>query len=86
MRGKKNSPRVASFFAGAGGLDIGFSQAGFQIVYATDHDGDCCETLSLNEGRATSRGGFGSRTPAKKIVHLRRRHEDAPEANPSRYK
>lgn len=50
-------PRVASFFAGAGGLDIGFSEAGFDIVMATDFDADCCETLKLNEGRSVGTGG-----------------------------
>ncbi|MCI2395598.1 DNA cytosine methyltransferase [Aliiroseovarius sediminis] len=46
--------RVASFFAGAGGLDLGFHQAGFDIVYASDIDSDCCETLRLNKGVSTS--------------------------------
>lgn len=47
-------PRVASFFAGAGGLDLGFKQAGFDIVYASDIESDCCETLRLNRGFSTS--------------------------------
>lgn len=42
--------RVLSFFTGAGGLDLGFEQAGFQTVYATDHDPDSCATLRLNAG------------------------------------
>ncbi|MBM1707781.1 DNA (cytosine-5-)-methyltransferase, partial [Sulfitobacter geojensis] len=46
--------RVASFFAGAGGLDLGFKQAGFDIVYASDIESDCCETLKLNRGSSTS--------------------------------
>ena len=29
-----NGMRVASFFAGAGGLDLGFKNQGFDIVYA----------------------------------------------------
>jgi DNA (cytosine-5)-methyltransferase 1 len=53
----KNGPmpgagkRVLSFFTGAGGLDLGFEQAGFETVYATDHDPDSCETLRLNAGK-----------------------------------
>lgn len=47
--------RVASFFAGAGGLDLGFKEAGFDVVYATDIDADCCETLKLNRGLSTSK-------------------------------
>lgn len=39
-----------SFFTGAGGLDLGFEQAGFETVYATDLDRDSCDTLRLNAG------------------------------------
>lgn len=46
--------RVASFFAGAGGLDLGFHQAGFDIAYASDMDSDCCKTLRQNKGVSTS--------------------------------
>ena len=35
---------VASLFCGAGGLDIGFSQAGFDTIWATDFNADACET------------------------------------------
>ncbi len=42
-----------SFFAGAGGLDLGFEQAGFDIVYATDIDRLCCETLLANKHLAS---------------------------------
>ncbi len=44
-----NKPiRVAAFFAGAGGLDLGFDQAGFEVVYATDFVPQCAETLRAN--------------------------------------
>ena len=33
--------RVASFFSGAGGLDLGFENAGFEIVYANDNWKGC---------------------------------------------
>ncbi|MGS0571571.1 DNA cytosine methyltransferase [Xanthomonas oryzae] len=42
--------RVAAFFAGAGGLDLGFDEAGFEIAYATDIDKQCVETLRANCG------------------------------------
>ena len=42
--------RTLSLFSGGGGLDIGFEQAGFEILFATDFDHDCCETLRQNRG------------------------------------
>lgn len=45
-----NSERhaVISLFSGAGGLDLGFEQAGFSISVAVESDPACCETLSVN--------------------------------------
>ena len=48
--------RLLSLFSGAGGLDLGFEQAGFETVYATDIDGDSCDTLRLNRGRFFPKG------------------------------
>lgn len=41
-------PITLSLFSGAGGLDIGFHQAGFRIVACVEIDKDCCRTLELN--------------------------------------
>lgn len=38
----------ASFFAGAGGIDIGFERAGFEIVYANEIDPYPVKTYELN--------------------------------------
>ena len=35
---------VVSLFSGAGGLDIGFEKAGFNIIWANDIDPDACAT------------------------------------------
>lgn len=45
-----NSERhaVISLFSGAGGLDLGFEEAGFSISVAVESDPACCETLSAN--------------------------------------
>lgn len=43
-----NKPRVVSLFSGAGGLDIGFGQAGFRTVFATDVWNIACDTLLQN--------------------------------------
>ena len=45
-----NGIRVISFFTGAGGLDLGFDLTGYDVVYATDIDERCCETLKANLG------------------------------------
>lgn len=41
-------PTVVSLFSGAGGLDIGFEQAGFRTVFATDIWSTACEALKVN--------------------------------------
>lgn len=40
--------RVAAFFAGCGGLDLGFRNAGFEIAYANDIDPAVWETYEKN--------------------------------------
>lgn len=39
---------VVSFFAGCGGLDLGFEQAGFHIVWANEFNPECRDTYMLN--------------------------------------
>ncbi len=41
-------PRVASLFAGIGGICLGFKQAGAEIAYANDIDSYACETYRHN--------------------------------------
>lgn len=40
--------RIVSFFSGCGGLDLGFRQAGFDIVWANDSDSAICDTYMYN--------------------------------------
>lgn len=40
--------RIASFFSGAGGLDLGFSQAGCNVIYANEYDKEIWETYERN--------------------------------------
>jgi DNA (cytosine-5)-methyltransferase 1 len=42
------TPAIISLFCGAGGLDLGFVQAGFNVVLAVDHDGASINTHNLN--------------------------------------
>lgn len=46
--------RTVSLFSGGGGLDIGFEKAGFNILFATDFNHECCETLKANRGNTLS--------------------------------
>ncbi|MDW7693672.1 DNA cytosine methyltransferase [Flammeovirgaceae bacterium SG7u.111] len=40
--------KVVSFFAGAGGLDLGFTKAGFDVVWANEYDKEIWETYAKN--------------------------------------
>lgn len=40
--------KVASLFAGIGGIELGFAQAGFQILWAIEKDHKCCLTYRHN--------------------------------------
>jgi DNA (cytosine-5)-methyltransferase 1 len=42
--------KVVSLFSGAGGFDLGFIQAGHQVVWANDINKDCADTYRHNIG------------------------------------
>jgi DNA (cytosine-5)-methyltransferase 1 len=44
-------PKVASLFSGCGGMDLGFKQAGYELVWANDFDKAACETYAKNLGK-----------------------------------
>jgi len=46
----KQKINTLSLFTGAGGLDIGFHQEGFNIITCIELEGDFCKTLELNKG------------------------------------
>lgn len=41
-------PRLLSLYTGAGGLDLGFEAAGFEVAAAVEHDGPACQTVRAN--------------------------------------
>lgn len=43
-----NAPKVLSLFSGGGGLDIGFHEAGYEIVACVEIENQFCETLRKN--------------------------------------
>ncbi len=49
-----------SLYAGAGGLDIGFKNAGFEIVWANDVDKYACESYVNNVGKHIRCGDIGN--------------------------
>jgi DNA (cytosine-5)-methyltransferase 1 len=56
--GIPNMPNtVVSLFTGAGGLDIGFGEAGFKTIWANDINPDACATFELNHGASIIRCG-----------------------------
>lgn len=42
---RQTAPIALSLFAGAGGMDLGVSQAGYQILASIENDPNCCDTL-----------------------------------------
>ena len=45
---KKKPLKIISLFAGAGGMDLGFKNAGFDIMWANDFDPDSVKTYRRN--------------------------------------
>lgn len=45
--------RVVDLFSGGGGFSLGFSQAGFEVVFAVDIDHQCVRTFKHNFPQAT---------------------------------
>lgn len=50
MQNSRKKIRTLSLFSGAGGLDIGFSDAGFEIVESVEVEEEFCKTLEQNSG------------------------------------
>lgn len=47
------SKTVVSLFSGIGGIDLGFIQAGFEVIWANESDKYACVTYRHNFGSNT---------------------------------
>lgn len=50
IKNDKFKPKLISLFSGAGGMDIGFMKAGFEIVWANDFFKEAVDSYKLNIG------------------------------------
>jgi DNA (cytosine-5)-methyltransferase 1 len=55
---RRNAFSAVSLFSGAGGMDIGFANAGFNIIFANDIDPHACDTYRLNHGDKIAEGSL----------------------------
>jgi len=61
-----------SLFSGAGGLDLGLEQAGFEIASSVESDADCVATLKANRGRKVDAvAGTREAFRRTKVIHRR---------------
>jgi len=58
MKPSADSLPAISLFSGAGGMDVGFSAAGFEVIFANDFDSDACATYAANHGPAIREGSI----------------------------
>lgn len=56
--------KLISLFSGAGGLDLGFEKAGYEIVIANEFDKGICETYEKNNKAKLIKGDIRSITEA----------------------
>lgn len=60
---KKVTPKVISLFTGCGGLDLGFRQNGYNVIWANDHEHWACETYKHNFGESIIEGDIEEINP-----------------------
>lgn len=69
---KGAKPKVLSLFSGCGGMDLGFVQEGYEVVWANDNFHEACETYKRNFGNHIFEGSITdvdfSKTPDCDII------------------
>ncbi|MFZ6845538.1 DNA cytosine methyltransferase [Undibacterium sp. RuTC16W] len=66
-RNKKKGLVALSLFSGGGGLDLGFSAAGYSICCSSDIDTFSCDTLELNAGKKFYKHAYSIPTDIRDI-------------------
>lgn len=66
---RKNTFSAVSLFSGAGGMDVGFSAAGFDIIFANDIDPVACETFAANGLGASHIGSLEESRVRRNLRH-----------------
>lgn len=64
-----SKPKVASLFSGCGGMDAGFKQAGYELVWANDFELSACQTYAENFGSHIVHGDI-TKIDLKKIPDI----------------
>jgi len=59
----RNKPKAVDLFCGAGGLSQGLSQAGFDVIWALDHEEKCKPTYDENNDHEMTVGDITEMTP-----------------------
>jgi len=57
--------KIASFFSGAGGLDLGFTNVGFELAFANDNWDGCWETFEKNHGLSINKKSIVDISPSE---------------------
>lgn len=64
--------RCVSLFSGAGGFDLGFLKAGFEIIWANDNNEDACRTYMKNIGYHIRWGDIDNCLNELSVLHRNR--------------
>lgn len=65
---RHNALSAVSLFSGAGGMDVGFANAGFNILFANDIDPDACATYRLNHESDIAQGSLLDISPLDHVA------------------
>ena len=71
MQDRQKAFSAVSLFSGAGGMDVGFANAGFDIVFANDIDRDACGTYRLNHNGDIHHGSLLEKKVRDKLNGLK---------------